>query len=76
MSFAFKTGGIDEDPAMNPSTWSRGLIVGLSAGLTLVLILSVGMLLLCRYMFSCHQYLDKATIWKHSGGAKVIIEST
>ena len=51
MSFAFKTGGIDEDPAMNPSTWSRGLIVGLSAGLTLVLILSVGMLLLCRYMW-------------------------
>lgn len=51
MSFAFKTGGIDEDTAVNPSTWSRGLIVGLSAGLTLVLILSVGMLLLCRYMW-------------------------
>lgn len=45
------TGGIDEDTAVNPSTWSRGLIVGLSAGLTLVLILSVGMLLLCRYMW-------------------------
>lgn len=51
MSFAFKTVGIDEDTAVNPSTWSRGLIVGLSAGLTLVLILSVGMLLLCRYLW-------------------------
>ena len=51
MSFAFKTGGIDGDAPVNSSTWSRGLIVGLSAGLTLVLILSVGMLLLCRYMW-------------------------
>lgn len=51
MSFAFKTVGIHEDTAVNPSTWSRGLIVGLSAGLTLVLILSVGMLLLCRYLW-------------------------
>lgn len=35
---------------VTPSPWSRGMIVGLSAGLTLVIILIVGMLLLLRYV--------------------------
>ena len=32
------------------SPWSRGLVVGLSAGVTLVFILIIGMSLLCRYV--------------------------
>ena len=31
------------------SPWSRGMIVGLCAGMTLVIILIVGLALLCRY---------------------------
>lgn len=31
------------------SPWSRGMIVGLCAGLTLVIILIIGLGLLCRY---------------------------
>lgn len=31
------------------SPWSRGTIVGLCAGMTLIIILMVGLALLCRY---------------------------
>ena len=31
------------------SPWSRGMIVGLCGGMTLVIILIVGLVLLCRY---------------------------
>lgn len=34
----------------SPSLWSRGMIVGLSAGLALVFILTVGIVLLCCYV--------------------------
>lgn len=34
---------------VTPSPWSRGMIVGLCAGLTLFIILVVGLGLLCHY---------------------------
>lgn len=49
------TDGNDDDKKdvvtkeVTTSPWSRGLIVGLSAGLTLVIILIVGLGLLCHY---------------------------
>lgn len=51
-----KTGGDDDSTeiakpaAATPSIWSRGLIVGLSAGLTVVILLIAGLLILCRYV--------------------------
>ena len=50
------TGGDDDSTeiakpaAATPSIWSRGLIVGLSAGLTVVILLIAGLLILCRYV--------------------------
>lgn len=49
------TDGDDDDDKdvvtkeVTTSPWSRGMIVGLCAGLTLVIILIVGLGLLCRY---------------------------
>lgn len=39
----------DVTKEITSSPWSRGMIVGLCAGMTLVIILVVGLALLCRY---------------------------
>ena len=50
------TGGNDDSTeiakpaAATPSIWSRGLIIGLCAGLTVVILLIAGLLILCRYV--------------------------